>query len=130
MLLSIDRGLPWLSECPSYSRQPVGSRKKARRCKRTADPISSGTAATHNPLSVLPWSHSVLEHAAADSTSQPVDANARRVLSWYADYSAKRALPVRGKDRSPPDHHNPVRRTCFLPVNADLGRRKGSSPCR
>lgn len=46
---------------PWYSRQPVGSRNKATLCKRTPGPINSGTAATHDFLSVLTWSHSVLE---------------------------------------------------------------------
>src|SRR5258708_4862246 len=42
---------------------------------------------------------------------------------------AQRALPVRGKDRSPPDSYNSALRTDFLPFNADLGRTKGSSSC-
>src|SRR5215468_2085717 len=63
MELSISRGCPcpWLSECPSYSGQPVGSRKKVTLCKRTSDPIGSGAAATHSLPSVLTWSHSILE---------------------------------------------------------------------
>jgi hypothetical protein len=43
---------------------------------------------------------------------------------------AQRAHPVRGKDRRPPARNNSALRTYFLPVNADLGPRKGSSPCR
>src|SRR5882724_12671779 len=43
---------------------------------------------------------------------------------------ARRAQPVRGKARSPPGRNNFVNRTYFLPIHADLGRRKGSSPCQ
>ena len=43
---------------------------------------------------------------------------------------AQRAHPVRGKDRSPPDRNHSFSRTNFLPINADLGRTKGSSSCQ
>src|SRR6516162_844022 len=43
---------------------------------------------------------------------------------------ARRAHPVRGKDRSPPDHNISFSRTNFLPTNADSGHKKGSSSCR
>ena len=39
------------------------------------------------------------------------------------------AHPVRGKDRSPPDSNNSFLRTNFLPINADLGRKKEGSSC-
>ena len=157
MELSIDRGCPNAHSTPvnpsTAARRPGYARGRlipsvAERLQPTT-PFSSYGA-------TLPWNARAADRTSqprSRKTSRPgtalashapplrdhprVGRHSGRLTRTRVEFSRgmmttarKRALPVRGKDRSPPDHHNSVRRTCFLPVNADLGRRKGSSPCR